>query len=129
MSEETKGTAKQGSEVMLYPMPEVRPISDRPVTFLVNVDQIVSKLWPRKEFRQYLNAVTNKSAVEGKFESDRTLAAKQIRDEAENAKMMEVASAKLSRIMRAIETLMRRDDLGRKQRLAALNAPQPAPAE
>jgi hypothetical protein len=36
--------------------------------------------------------------------------------------MLDVASAKITKIMRAIETLLRRDDMGRKQRLRQIAA-------
>lgn len=123
----TKDLKQAGSSLMLYPLPELRQKAQRPSVFLNDVDGLLDKLWPRNDFRKYLDAVTNKSAVEGKFECDRTMAAKHIRDEAREAKLMDVANAKLSRIMRAIETLLRRDKFGKKQRLAAMNsAPQAA---
>ena len=53
---------------MLYPLPAVRQKVVRPNDFLTNVDNILDRLWPEKDFRKYLDAVTNKSAVEGKFE-------------------------------------------------------------
>lgn len=111
-----------GSSLMLYPMPDVRPPKTRTDTRLAVVDQICDKLWPDKDWRKYLNAVTNKSAVERKFESDRTMAAARIRAEAIKMGSTAVTSATpLAFIMRDIETLMRRDKLGRNQRLLAMN--------
>ena len=121
MTNETMGAA-----VLFYPLPTVRVKKPRPSSFLANVDAILDVLWPDEGFRKYLNAVTNKSAVEGKFECDRTLAAKMIRDQAAKSKFLDVAAATCSRIMRAIETLLRRDDYGKKLRLAALNSATPA---
>jgi len=115
-----------GSSLMLFPLPEERPVSERPATFLANVDQLLWKLWGIQDFRKYLDAVTNRSAITGKFEIDRGFAAKRIQEEASRAKLTDVASAKLTKIMRAIETILRRDHLSRKQRLAALNAPKAA---
>ena len=43
----------------------------------------------------------------------RGFAARRIQEEAKDAKMLDVANAKITRIMRAIETLLRRDDMGR----------------
>lgn len=117
---------KPGSKVMLYPLPAVRQKVVRPNDFLTNVDNILDRLWPEKDFRKYLDAVTNKSAVEGKFEADRTLAALQIRNSAKDAKLLDVATATLAKIMRAIETLLRRDKFGKKQRIAAMNSAQAA---
>lgn len=115
-----------GKNELLYPLPETRPVSSRPTAFLTNVDMILSKLWGVKDFRKYLDAVTNKSAVEGKFDLDRSMAAQRVRAEAENAKITDVANAKLVRIVRAIETLLRRDDLGKKQRIGHMNSTQAA---
>lgn len=109
-----------------FPLPDVRPVGQRPTTFLTNVDHIVSKLWSVREWRQLLDALSNKSAITGKWEVDRGFAAQRIQKEAKDLGLMDVATAKISKIMRAIETLLRRDHLGRRQRLAALNAP---PAE
>ena len=117
---------KPGSKVMLYPLPAVRQKMVRPNDFLTNVDNILDRLWPEKDFRKYLDAVTNKSAVEGKFECDRTLAAQQIRNSAKDAKLLDVANATLAKIMRAIETLLRRDKFGKKQRIATMNSAQAA---
>ena len=114
-------TENAGKELVL-PLPDVRPISQRPNTFLSNVDAILSKLWGVKEFRQYLDQLTNAKSVTGKFEIDRGFAAHRIQQEAKDAKMLDVANAKITKIMRAIETLLRRDDMGRKQRLRQIEA-------
>jgi hypothetical protein len=111
-----------GTEVS-FPLPATRPVNLRPQKFLENVDTVLSKLWPDEDFRKYLDKLTNKSAIEGKFEADRTMAAYRIRNEAGKVDLVDVATAKLNRIMRAIETLLRRDGYGRKQRLALLAAP------
>jgi hypothetical protein len=103
---------------LLYPMPETRPVRDRPTEFLTSVDMLLSKLWGVKDFRRYLDALTNQSAIEGKFELDRSMAALRIRNEARENKITDVANATLARIMRAIETLLRRDNLGKKKRIA-----------
>ena len=95
---------------------------------LFSVDQLLTKLWPEKDFRQYLDKITNASAVTGKWEVDRGFAAARIQQEAKDTGMMDVVNVKLSKIMRAVETCLRRDGLGRRQRLAALNPPA-APAE
>jgi hypothetical protein len=113
----------QTGKELISPLPEVRPKAERPATFLANVDNIVDRLWSDASWRQYVDAITNKTAITGKWESDRTLAALRVQEEAKASGVMDVASAKLSKIMRAIETLLRRDKLGRFQRLAALLAP------
>ena len=116
-----ENVAQTGKQIALFPLPETRPISARPATFLASVDQLVSKLWSAKDWRQYLDALTNKSAITGNWVVDRGLAAKRVQDAAKDAGLMEVATAKLSKIMRALETILRRDHLGRRQRIAALN--------
>lgn len=124
-----EGEKTQGKE-LIFLLPETRPVKEHSETFLVNVDTLVDKLWTDSEWRKYLDAITNKTAVTGKWESDRTLAALRIQDEAKAIGLMDVASAKLSKIMRAIETLLRRHKLGRGQRLQALlAAPEVSPAE
>lgn len=107
---------------LVLPLPEERPASQRPATFLTNVDHIISKLWSVKDWRQYVDALTNQSAITGNWTVDRGFAAKRIQEEANKAGLMDVAHAKLSKIMRAIETILRRDDLGRKQRIRALTS-------
>ena len=102
---------------LVKPLPDERPVSQRPNAFLNNVDTILSKLWGVKEFRQYLDHLTNANSITGKIEIDRGFAARRIQEEAGRAEMLDVASAKITKIMRAIETLLRRDDMGRKQRL------------
>lgn len=113
---------EQGKELS-FPLPDKRPVSKRPQTFLNQVDAVLTKLWETQDFRQYLDKLTNKTAIEGKFEADRTLAALRIRNEAGKLNLTDVATAKLNLIMRAIETLLRRDGLGRDQRLTLLAPP------
>ena len=113
------------------PCQRTRPSGDGSSSLIYCVDQLLTKLWPDKNFRQYIEKITNSSAVTGKWEVDRGFAAARIQEEGRRAEMVEVVNVKLSKIMRAIETCMRRDGLGRKQRMAAINppAPQAAPAE
>ena len=116
-------TASPAGKQLAFPLPETAALSmrGRPRSSPAVLDQIISKLWAAKDFRQYLDALTNKSAITGVYVVDRGFAAKRIQDEANKSGLTEVATAKLSKIMRAIETILRRDKLGRKQRLAALN--------
>ena len=106
------------SKELTYSLPETRPVSARPATFLASIDQIISKLWALKDWRQYVDSLTNKTSVTGVWSVDRGFAAKRIQEEASKLGFMDVATAKLSKVMRAIETILRRDNLGRKQRLA-----------
>lgn len=124
-AQEEGATTEVGTE-LLYPLPETRPPGEGSLLF--SVDQLLTKLWPEKDFRQYLDKITNASAVTGKWEVDRGFAAARIQQEAKDTGMMDVVNVKLSKIMRAVETCLRRDGLGRRQRLAALNPPA-APAE
>lgn len=122
-TEEADHTKQPGTE-LTAPLPETRPTSERPSNLLTNVDNLMSVLWPEKEWRVQLDAITNKSSITGKWEIDRGFAAKRVQEEAAKVKMMDVATARLTKIMRAIETILRRDKLGRKQRIAALLATQ-----
>jgi hypothetical protein len=126
---ETADDTKQPGTELLAPLPDVRPPNERPSTFLANVDTCVSVLWPEKDWRANLDAITNKSSITGKWEIDRGFAAKRVQEEAAKAKMMDVATARLTKVMRAIETILRRDKLGRRQRLAALLATQAEAAQ
>jgi hypothetical protein len=108
-------------------LPAVRPVSHRPVDFVSKVDGIVSALWPDKKWRAYLDAITNRSSITGKWEIDRGFAAKGVVEEAKRIGVPEVSEARLTKVMRAVETLLRRDDLGRKQRLLASRAAPEAP--
>jgi hypothetical protein len=129
MDTDAVGQHKEPGTEVLVPLPEVRPTSERPSTFLANVDNLVGLLWPERDWRVNLDAITNKSSITGKVEIDRAFAAKRVQEEAVKAKMMDVAAARLTKVMRAIETILRRDKLGRKQRLDALLASQATPAE
>jgi hypothetical protein len=103
-----------------YPLPDVRPVSMRPTSFLHNVDTMLSKVWPVKAKKKYLDEILNKDAVTGKVEYDRFVAAQFIKEEAKTVGLTDIVAAKETKIMRALETLLRRDNLGRKQRIAAL---------
>ena len=105
-------------------LPDVRPVSKNKVTFLMSVDLLVTRLWDDKEFRSYIEQITNANSVTGKWELDRGFAAKRLQDEAKKSGMMEVMTAKVIKVARAIETCLRRSGLGRNQRL--LSAPEAA---
>jgi hypothetical protein len=126
MTDVSEGT---GTEMVAWELPRIRPETKRPSNFLDHVDMIMDKLWPEEGFYQYLNALTNKNSITGKFEVDRGFAAKQIQDAATESGIMDVATAKLSKIMNAIETLLRREKKGRKQRLEALHLLEAQQAE
>ena len=116
-----------GKNELLYPLPETRPVSSRPTAFLTNVDMILSKLWGVKDFRKYLDAVTNKSAVEGKFDLDRSMAAQRVRAEAEKCQdhgcgECEISSALCAPSRRSCAATT----WGKKQRLGQLNSPHAA---
>jgi hypothetical protein len=109
-----------GSNLMLYPLPDKRPVSAKPASFLNQMDALLSKYWA--QIKKLLDAVTNASSVNGKVEIDRAFAAKILKDKAADDGMADVAGAKVTRIMRAIDTLLRREKLGTKQRRLAMNA-------
>ena len=110
------------STELTWHLPRVLPEVSNPRSFLDHVHTIMKKLWPNDDFYQYIDGVTNKSAVTGNFLVDRGFAARQISDVAKEEGIADVATCKLSKIMRAIETILRRPEyaMGRKERLANL---------
>jgi hypothetical protein len=110
------------STELTWHLPRVLPEVSNPRSFLDHVHTIMKKLWPNEEFYKYINGVTNKSAITGNFLVDRGFAAQQISDVAKEEGITDVATCKLSKIMRAIETVLRKPEyrLGRKERLANL---------
>jgi hypothetical protein len=111
--------AKQPNS-MLYPLPDKRPISAKPAAFLNQVDSLLSKYWGT--VKKLLDAVSNASSINGKVEIDRAFAAKVLQEKAADDGMGDVASAKITKIMRGIDTLLRRENLGTKQRRLAMNS-------
>ena len=110
------------STELTWHLPRVLPEVSNPRTFLDNVHTIMKRLWPNEGFYQYIDGVTNKSAITGNFLVDRGFAAQQIADVAKEDGINDVATCKLSKIMRAIETVLRKPEyrMGRKERLANL---------
>ena len=81
MDTENAEATVPGTEITL-PLPEKRPEGTRSATFLTNVDNLVSMLWPEKDWRKNLDAITNKSSITGKVEIDRAFAGKRVQEEA-----------------------------------------------
>jgi len=110
------------STELTWHLPRVLPEVSNPRSFLDHVHSILKKLWSSDEFYQYIDGVTNKLSVTGNFLVDRGFAARQIQDVAKEDGIADVATCKLSKIMRAIETILRRPEyaMGRKERLANL---------
>jgi hypothetical protein len=116
-----------GSALMAFPLPDQRPVSVRPSSFLNNTDVCLTPVWEDKTKKKYLDEVVNAKAHTGKVEYDRVYAAQFIKAEAKAKGLMDVASAKDTKVIRAIETLLRRDRLGTRQRRLAMNSvPQAA---
>ena len=114
-----------GKELAL-PLPDVRPVSQRPATFLSNVDTLLSALWGVKEFKQYLDHLTNAKSIHKRqvrhrprLRGDGTASRKKATP---RPKCWMWQAPRSTKIMRAIETLLRRDDMGRKQRLRQIEA-------
>jgi hypothetical protein len=82
MDTDAVGQRKEPGTEVLVPLPEVRPHSERPSTFLANVDNLVGLLWPERDWRVNLDAITNKSSITGKVEIDRAFAAKRVQEAA-----------------------------------------------
>ena len=107
-------------------LPPERPQSTKPEAFLNTLEPLFDEKWLDAGFRRLLETVTNAHSVNGSYETDRTVAALQVQTIATERRIPLVARAKLTKIKRGFETLLRRDKLGRRQRIALLSAPQAA---
>jgi len=82
------------------------------------VDGIHIALWPNAEYRRLLEAVYDEDAVEGSLTADNHIAAGMIRAYAKDpaTAVPEVANKKLATIIKALNVVLRRFNMSRKQR-------------
>src|SRR5687768_3826321 len=81
------------------------------------VEKVHLRLIPNSEYIQLLYATYDEQAVEGSLSADNVLAAKMIREEAmQMGDVWEVANAKLATINKALNVVLRRYGLSRKER-------------
>lgn len=114
---DTKKTGPVDLTVFKSPMPKVLPSgAARTNSLLQQVEVLFFKYWTDPEFNVWLNSMDSKDAVEGKFDFDRAHAAKFLKDKAKVDGAPLVAQSKGSKIANKIEAILRRVDLGRKQR-------------
>ena len=81
-----------------------------------HVDTIHMALWDDEGYRELLDAVSDEDAVEGSLAIDNAKAAERIRDYAKDHDIPYVAKKKLATIVRALNVVLRRYHIGRKER-------------
>lgn len=116
------------------PLPETRAEleaqrkSMRDRTLNDYVEDVHLELWDNPLFRKALNAVTDAGTLEGSVGADNFVAATMIRARAtENGKPRAVIDAKLQEIVTALQVVMRRYKIGRKDRIYLLGGEQYPP--
>lgn len=80
------------------------------------VEDLHLKLWPRPDYQQVLDAVYDEDAVEGSLAADNLMAAIMIRDQAREENVIQVKGRKLATIVKALNVVMRRYRMSRKER-------------
>jgi hypothetical protein len=80
------------------------------------VDDIHRMLIADEGYSAFLDAVCNQQAVEGSLVCDDFMAAKMIYDKAKETGSVEVATAKLATISKALGVVLRRYGMSRQQR-------------
>ena len=94
------------------------------------VDQIHVALWGNDdypEYQKFLDAVYDEDAVEGSLSIDNAKAAEIIRTYAVNRKINYVAEKKLSPIVKALNVVLRRYHMTRKERAVTVGGEQVTP--
>jgi len=86
------------------------------------VDDIHKALWSRNsaEYRALLDAVYDEDAVEGSLSIDNAKAAEMIRDYANRSDIPYISSKKLATIVKALNVVLRRYKMTRKERAIRL---------
>ena len=86
------------------------------------VDDIHKALWSRysAEYRALLDAVYDEDAVEGSLSIDNAKAAEMIRDYANRSDIPYISSKKLATIVKALNVVLRRYKMTRKERAIRL---------
>lgn len=90
----------------------------RPMKTTLNdqVETIHVVLWENEKYRNFLDAVYSEQAVEGDLHIDDSEAARMIRDYAMDNGMLYVAEQKLGTLVKAMNVVMRRYRISRKER-------------
>ena len=82
------------------------------------VEEIHRALVEDENYLRLLYAVHDKQAIEGSLAVDNMMAARMIRDKAKGAGDLDVAHEKLTTIVKALNVVLRRYNISRKQRRA-----------
>jgi ethanolamine utilization microcompartment shell protein EutS len=97
----TKRIPATMSERTSATMPKRRTLADQ-------LEEIHLILTPNEDYRRYLSTTSNKEAIEGSIFMDRAQAAQMIRDQALKMGNVELGTAKLKAIIRALGVVKRR---------------------
>jgi hypothetical protein len=81
-----------------------------------HVDSIHMTMWDNADYRQLLDATSDEDAVEGSLAIDNAKAAEMIRKHAEVTKNPYVAKKKLATIVKALNVVLRRYHMTRRER-------------
>jgi hypothetical protein len=91
----------------------------RKPTFIDLVEEVFRDIYERERFHQLVQARYNHEAVEGSTALDDFLAASMLRERALEMGIIEVGKAQLNDIKKALNHVMRRYNMSRKQRRAS----------
>lgn len=80
------------------------------------VEDLHVKLWSTPAYQQVLDAVYDEDAVEGSLAADNLMAAQMLRDYARKQEIAQIANRKLATIVKALNIVLRRYRLSRKER-------------
>ena len=80
------------------------------------VEDLHIKAWSDPKYQQFLDAVYDEDAVEGSLSADNYSAAQLLRDLARKQAIPQVATRKLATIVKALNVVMRRYRMTRKER-------------
>lgn len=80
------------------------------------VEDVHIKLWDSEDYRNYLDAVWDEDAIEGSLATDNTMAAQLIRNQARKDAVTQIASRKLATIVKALNVVLRRYQMTRRER-------------
>lgn len=80
------------------------------------VEDLHVKLWSSAAYQQTLDAVYDEDAVEGSLAADNLMAAQMLRELARKESVPQVANRKLATIVKALNVVLRRYRLTRKER-------------
>ena len=80
------------------------------------VEDLHIKLWSSPAYQQVLAAVYDEDAVEGSLAADNLMAAQMLRKQAQQDGVAQVSNRKLATIVKALNVVLRRYHLSRKER-------------